>query len=152
MSAYHHYSCEFEPVHGEVYSIQLYVIKFVSDLWLVGGFLLVFWVTFRRCICYHTAMCHIMLFDKMMSCHVTVWSEIWFRFMVFNVTFKNISVTLRVHVEWKKKQKKIFRTRTRSWYIVYKKKVQQKVNVKTLKLHKTKVEGLNKFNVHMMGC
>jgi hypothetical protein len=25
--------------HGEVYSIQLYVIKFVSDLWQVGGFL-----------------------------------------------------------------------------------------------------------------
>ena len=27
------------PVDGEVYSIQLYVIKFVSDLWQVGGFL-----------------------------------------------------------------------------------------------------------------
>jgi hypothetical protein len=27
------------PVHGEVYSIQHYVIKFVSDLWQVGGFL-----------------------------------------------------------------------------------------------------------------
>jgi hypothetical protein len=27
------------PAHGEVYSIQLYVIKFVSDLWEVGGFL-----------------------------------------------------------------------------------------------------------------
>ena len=26
------------PAHGEVYSIQLYVIKFVSDLWQVGGF------------------------------------------------------------------------------------------------------------------
>ena len=25
-------------VHGEVYSIQHYVIKFVSDLWQVGGF------------------------------------------------------------------------------------------------------------------
>jgi len=29
------------PVHGEVYSIQHYVIKFVSDLQQVGGFLLV---------------------------------------------------------------------------------------------------------------
>jgi hypothetical protein len=29
------------PVHGEVYSIQHYVIKFVSDLRQVGGFLLV---------------------------------------------------------------------------------------------------------------
>ena len=27
------------PVHGEVYSIQHYVIKFVSDLWQDGGFL-----------------------------------------------------------------------------------------------------------------
>jgi hypothetical protein len=27
------------PVQGEVYSIQHYVIKFVSDLWQVGGFL-----------------------------------------------------------------------------------------------------------------
>ena len=28
-----------DPVHGEVYSIQHYVIKFVSDLRQVGGFL-----------------------------------------------------------------------------------------------------------------
>ena len=27
------------PVHGKAYSIQYYVIKFVSDLWQVGGFL-----------------------------------------------------------------------------------------------------------------
>jgi hypothetical protein len=27
------------PAHGEVYSIQHYVIKFVSDLWQVGCFL-----------------------------------------------------------------------------------------------------------------
>jgi hypothetical protein len=27
------------PVHGEVYWIQHYVIKFVSDLWQVSGFL-----------------------------------------------------------------------------------------------------------------
>ena len=27
------------PVHGEVYSIQYYLIKFVSDLRQVGGFL-----------------------------------------------------------------------------------------------------------------
>ena len=32
------------PVHGEVYSIQHYVIKFVSDLRQVGGFLRVLWV------------------------------------------------------------------------------------------------------------
>ena len=27
------------PIHGEVYSIQHYMIKFVSDLWQVSGFL-----------------------------------------------------------------------------------------------------------------
>ena len=31
------------PVHGEVNSIQHYVIKFVSDLRQGGGFLLVLW-------------------------------------------------------------------------------------------------------------
>jgi len=31
---------EFKPVHGEVYSIQHYVKKFVSNLRQVGGF---FW-------------------------------------------------------------------------------------------------------------
>jgi hypothetical protein len=29
----------FNPTHGKMYSIQIYVIKFVSDLWRVGGFL-----------------------------------------------------------------------------------------------------------------
>ena len=32
------------PVHGEVYSIQHYVIKFVSDLGQVSGFLRVLWI------------------------------------------------------------------------------------------------------------
>jgi len=41
ISAYRHKSCEFEPRSGEVYSIQHYVIKFVSDLQQVSGFLLV---------------------------------------------------------------------------------------------------------------
>jgi hypothetical protein len=31
------------PIHGEVYSIQHYVIKFVSDLRQVGGFFRVLW-------------------------------------------------------------------------------------------------------------
>ena len=31
----------FKSSRGEVYLIQHYVIQFVSDLWLVGGFLLV---------------------------------------------------------------------------------------------------------------
>ena len=39
ISAYRHYRCEFKPHSDEVYSIQHYVIKFVSDLWQVGGFL-----------------------------------------------------------------------------------------------------------------
>jgi len=39
ISAYHHKRCEFESRSDEVYSIQHYVIKFVSDLYQVGGFL-----------------------------------------------------------------------------------------------------------------
>jgi hypothetical protein len=39
ISAYDHYSCEFESCSGEVYSIQHYVIKFVRDLWQVCSFL-----------------------------------------------------------------------------------------------------------------
>jgi hypothetical protein len=35
--------CEFESRSGEVYSIQHYVIKFVSDLWQDSGFLRVLW-------------------------------------------------------------------------------------------------------------
>jgi hypothetical protein len=31
------------PTHGEVYSVQHYVIKFVSDLQQVSGFLWVLW-------------------------------------------------------------------------------------------------------------
>ena len=30
------------PVHGEVFSIQHYVIKFVNDLWQVSGFIRIF--------------------------------------------------------------------------------------------------------------
>jgi hypothetical protein len=39
ISAYHHWCCEFESRSGEVYSIQHYVIKFVSDLRQGSGFL-----------------------------------------------------------------------------------------------------------------
>jgi len=37
ISAYHHYSCEFEPRSLCVYSIKHYVIKFASDLRHVGS-------------------------------------------------------------------------------------------------------------------
>ena len=37
--SYHHWRCEFEFLSGEVYSKQHYVIKFVSDLRQVCGFL-----------------------------------------------------------------------------------------------------------------
>ena len=37
ISAYHHYCCEFESRPGR--GVQHYVIKFVSDLRQVGGFL-----------------------------------------------------------------------------------------------------------------
>jgi len=39
ISAYHHLLCELESRPGEVYSIQHYVIKFISDLRQVSGFL-----------------------------------------------------------------------------------------------------------------
>jgi hypothetical protein len=39
ISAYHHQRCKFEPRSGKVYSIQDYVIKFVSDLRQVSDFL-----------------------------------------------------------------------------------------------------------------
>ena len=39
ISAYHHKYCGFESRSWEVYLIQHYVIKFVSDLRQVGGFL-----------------------------------------------------------------------------------------------------------------
>jgi hypothetical protein len=40
ISAYHHWCCEFESRSGR--GVQQYVIRFVSDLRRVGGFLLVF--------------------------------------------------------------------------------------------------------------
>jgi hypothetical protein len=39
VSAYHHLSREFESRSDEVFSIQHYVIKFVSDLRQVSGFM-----------------------------------------------------------------------------------------------------------------
>ena len=39
ISAYHHQCCELEARSGEVYLIQYYVMKFVSDLRQVSGFL-----------------------------------------------------------------------------------------------------------------
>ena len=39
ISANHHQRCEFESHSGDVYSVQYYVIKFVSYLRSVGGFL-----------------------------------------------------------------------------------------------------------------
>jgi hypothetical protein len=43
------------PVHGEVYSIQHYVIKFVSDLRQVGGFL--FYFAFNLYLWPHPVIC-----------------------------------------------------------------------------------------------
>ena len=37
ISPYHYWSCELEPRSGEVYSIQHYVIMFVSDFRQIGG-------------------------------------------------------------------------------------------------------------------
>jgi hypothetical protein len=35
------------PAHGEVYLIQIDVIKFVSDLWQVCGFIRVLWFLYQ---------------------------------------------------------------------------------------------------------
>ena len=43
ISAYHRLCCEFKPSSGKVYSIQHYVIKFVSDLRQLGGVHRVLW-------------------------------------------------------------------------------------------------------------
>ena len=43
IGAYHRWSCEFESHSCEVYSIQYFVTKFVSDLRLVDGFLRALW-------------------------------------------------------------------------------------------------------------
>jgi hypothetical protein len=43
ISVYHHWCCEFRSRPGR--GVQHYVIKFVSDLWQVGGFLRVLRVT-----------------------------------------------------------------------------------------------------------
>ena len=37
-SAFHHFRCEFELRSGEAYSMQHYMIMFVSDLWQIGEF------------------------------------------------------------------------------------------------------------------
>ena len=42
ISVYHHYSYDSNPPQGEIYSIQQYVIKIVSDLLQDGSFLRVF--------------------------------------------------------------------------------------------------------------
>ena len=39
ISAYHHLRCEFESRSGGMYSVQFYVMKFVSDMQQVSGFL-----------------------------------------------------------------------------------------------------------------
>jgi len=39
ISVYHHQRCEFESRSGKVYSIQHYMIKFVTDLGQVVDFL-----------------------------------------------------------------------------------------------------------------
>jgi hypothetical protein len=50
MYIYHNYYVV--PINGLVYSIQHYVIKFVSDLRQVGGFLWVLWFTMGTLVFY----------------------------------------------------------------------------------------------------
>jgi hypothetical protein len=96
INAYHHLCCEFESRSCEVYLIQHYVIKFISDLWQVVGFL--------RVLRFHAT-------KKTDRHNITEsrWSPIKYCLrkknnvtpffigvmaMVFNTTFNNISVIL----------------------------------------------------------
>jgi hydrogenase maturation factor len=55
ISAYHYKVCRSNPTHGEVYSLQHYMIKFVSDLWQVSGFL---WILHTRFSSTNKTDCH----------------------------------------------------------------------------------------------
>jgi hypothetical protein len=76
------------PTHGKVYLIQHYVIKFVSDLWQVSGFLRV--LRFPPPIK--------LTAEQIGEGIVTIFTSrilinfFRFRFMVLNATFNNISV------------------------------------------------------------
>jgi hypothetical protein len=78
-----------KPIHGEVYSIQHYVIKFVSDLRQVGGgntiyiysAIITFAVHYRYTNNFFFFICQI-------------YRSAWFGFMMLNVTFNSISVIL----------------------------------------------------------
>ena len=70
ISAYHHWWCEFESRSGH------YVIKFVSDLRQVGGFLWVLW------------------FPPPINLHWLPWLIDWL-ILVLNATFSNISAISR---------------------------------------------------------
>jgi hypothetical protein len=57
IGAYHYWSCEFKSRSGEEYSIQHYVMKFVSDLRKVSSFLRALrriWYSICVWGCYHT--------------------------------------------------------------------------------------------------
>jgi hypothetical protein len=77
ISDYHHWSCEFEPHSLQGVLDTTFVIKFVSDLRQVSGFL-------RSDLEMFVLVSQIILMDLSFR----------FRFMVFNTTFNNISVIL----------------------------------------------------------
>jgi hypothetical protein len=67
ISAYHHWH-EFESCVGEVYSIQHYVIKFVSNLWQVRDFLQVLWFPPHR-------GGHLIIWSNHWRGHLIIWSN-----------------------------------------------------------------------------
>jgi hypothetical protein len=85
----------FIPAHGEVYSIQHYVIKLVSDLWQVSGFLWVirFPPPIKLTAMFEGVMHKVLLYIYTQGPNikaVLVFRE-WVRVMLFNATFNNIS-------------------------------------------------------------
>jgi hypothetical protein len=91
-SAYHHKRCEFESHSSEVYSIQYYVIKFVSNLRQVDGFLRVLWFP-------PLLPCHAQNKIKVLQLEQSR-KEFWLVWLgVLNATFNNISVISWKHVK-----------------------------------------------------
>jgi hypothetical protein len=87
IGAYHHGCCGFDSRPGR--GVQHYVIKFVSDLQQVGGFL--------RPLGANTSITVrgvpvVGLLIEVAGNSVIIVSFVWFGFMVFNATFNNISV------------------------------------------------------------
>jgi len=79
------------PTHGEVYLIQHYVIKFVSDLRQVGGFLWVLW--------FHPMKLKTEILLKVALNTITL-TVLWHLFKVYVYISNGVIVEMVVCLEW----------------------------------------------------